>query len=172
MSHLASLNLLDDIVWERTRLASSPVPQSLFPCPFPLVNSLSSHRLTLTWSRLQKNPSRIRATSPNADTILKLMASFEKHLILKKQLQGEVEEELKKVKDIVKHDHALRIFVKLIGMNVPYSFPRGSIRAVIGCDRCELRGIFPCRKVVFLISSYFLFDSPHSTTCLGVVSKQ
>jgi hypothetical protein len=47
------------------------------------------------------------------------MASFEKHLKMINQLQWGIENELKQVKEVVKRETALRIFVKRIGMNIP-----------------------------------------------------
>jgi hypothetical protein len=55
----------------------------------------------------------------DAEAIRKLTTAFEKHLRVKAQQKKEVEEELREVKDVVKRDPTLRIFVKRIGLNVP-----------------------------------------------------
>jgi hypothetical protein len=46
------------------------------------------------------------------------VASLENHLRSKNQLQAQVENELKRVKEVVKLDPTLRIFVKRIGISV------------------------------------------------------
>jgi hypothetical protein len=51
-------------------------------------------------------------TQNDAEVIRKLMAGLEKYMRLKNQAKAQVEQELKEVKDVVKDDHTLRIFVK------------------------------------------------------------
>jgi hypothetical protein len=46
------------------------------------------------------------------------VASLENHLRSKNQLQAQVEQELKRVKEVVKLDSTLRIFFKRIGISV------------------------------------------------------
>jgi hypothetical protein len=53
------------------------------------------------------------------EVIKKLTAAFEKHLRLKNLQKKEVEEKLRQVKEVVKKDPTLRLFVKRIGMSVP-----------------------------------------------------
>jgi adenylyl- and sulfurtransferase ThiI len=55
----------------------------------------------------------------DAEAIRKLITAFEKHLRLKAQQKKDVEQELQEVKDVVKRDPTLKIFVKRIGLNVP-----------------------------------------------------
>jgi hypothetical protein len=72
------------------------------------------------WSPDKKYKQELRQlTQDDSDLMRKLMASFEKHLKMINQLQWGIENELKQVKEVVKRDPALRIFVKRIGMNIP-----------------------------------------------------
>lgn len=62
----------------------------------------------------------VRQLAPeDAEVIRKLTTAFEKHLRVKAQQKNEVEDELREVKDVVKRDPTLRIFVKRIVLNVP-----------------------------------------------------
>jgi hypothetical protein len=72
------------------------------------------------WSPDKKYKQELRQlTQDDSDLMRKLMASFEKHLKMINQLQWGIENELKQVKEVLKRDPALRIFVKRIGMNIP-----------------------------------------------------
>ena len=72
------------------------------------------------WSPDKKSKQDLRQlTQDDSDLMQKLMASFEKHLKMINQLQWGIENELEQVKEVVKRDPALRIFVKRIGMNIP-----------------------------------------------------
>jgi hypothetical protein len=46
-------------------------------------------------------------------------AAFKKHLRLKNFQKNQVDDELKELKEVVKRDPALRLFVKRIGLSVP-----------------------------------------------------
>jgi RNA recognition motif-containing protein len=68
----------------------------------------------------KRNKTDARQLAPeDAEAIRKITTAFEKHLRLKQQQKKEVEDELRAVKDVVKRDPTLRIFVKRIGLNVP-----------------------------------------------------
>lgn len=51
--------------------------------------------------------------------VSQLTAAFEKHLRLKNFQKKEVDDELKELKEVVKRDSSLRLFVKRIGLSVP-----------------------------------------------------
>jgi hypothetical protein len=53
------------------------------------------------------------------EVIRKITAAFEEHLQLKNLQMKDVEDEVKQVKEVVKRDPSLRLFVKRIGMSVP-----------------------------------------------------
>lgn len=72
---------------------------------------------------MEPSPKKFKADNrylnqEDAEVIRKLSAAFEKHLRLKNLQKREVEEELRQVKEIVKKDATLRLFVKRIGMSV------------------------------------------------------
>ncbi len=51
--------------------------------------------------------------------VSQISAAFEKHLRLKNFQKKEVDDELKELKELVKKDPSLRLFVKKIGLSVP-----------------------------------------------------
>lgn len=68
----------------------------------------------------KRNKTDARQLSPeDAEVIRKLTTAFENHLRVKAQQKKDVEEELRAVKEVVKRDPTLHIFVKKIGLNVP-----------------------------------------------------
>ena len=84
---------------------------------FLLLNSF--HRaLRSEPSPKKSEPGSRNLNQKDIDIVRKLVASLENHLRSKNQLQAQVENELKRVKEVVKLDPTLRIFVKRIGISV------------------------------------------------------
>jgi hypothetical protein len=58
-------------------------------------------------------------TKEDQEVIRKITAALEKHLRLKNLQKKDVEDELKELKEVVKRDTSLRLYVKNIGVGVP-----------------------------------------------------
>jgi hypothetical protein len=61
-------------------------------------------------------------TEEDTEAVRKIMAGFEKHLRAKNQAQAAIDFELKKVKEVVRRDPTLRVFVKRIAMSISLDF--------------------------------------------------
>ncbi len=72
------------------------------------------------------------------EVIRKITAAWERHLRLKNLQMEDLEDELKNVKEVVKRDPSLRVFVKPIGMNVPLE----AIKVIFNEFICFLKLIF------------------------------
>ncbi|EFX62994.1 hypothetical protein DAPPUDRAFT_269268 [Daphnia pulex] len=66
----------------------------------------------------QKTDLRV-LTKEDQEVIRKITAALEKHLRLKNLQKKDVEDELKELKEVVKRDPSLRLYVKNIGVSVP-----------------------------------------------------
>ncbi len=121
MSHFARLSLSHANVGEASHNFSSPYLQSYFPCPHLFRLVISDRRVSLfkhgTFPQEDKTRSK-NLTEEDGEAIRKVMAGLEKHLKSKNQSQAAVDFELKKVKEVVRHDPTLRIFVKRIVISV------------------------------------------------------
>jgi hypothetical protein len=92
----------------------SPVPISF--AKLSLIEASPCLNMEPSPKKPKKDPRNL--TEEDGEAIRKVMAGLEKHLKSKNQSQAAVDFELKKVKEVVRHDPTLRIFVKRIVISV------------------------------------------------------